>query len=386
VAARLGLDELRVELTRVQPPLCYWTVYRSPVLGLVTLKAFFSAAAYAAYAAQLHDAEITLLPDLNAIVWRYPFDPALPGLARCLDGSWIAGLLGRSAELTAEPRAYNPEIGALLAYRTAAGHAVAYAKVTPTQLCGDIHLAMDRLWRARLFRTARPLAYRADAGVMLQAPVPGRALMGNRNREIFGALVDAAAEMASALHAADLPFGPPRLLPDLLARLEAGLADLAHTAPALYPTLQRLLGQIERHSRLAKQQPLAPSHGDFKYDQLLEHHGQFSLIDFELFCQAEPALDLGAFCAYLPPSRPRDWSDSTAAEVLRARFLAGVAGELDLERVAVFEATMLGLRALSHVWSFQRGWQERAAMLLGLAFERLVDPLPQQFATQPTPS
>ena len=41
----------------------------------------------------------------------------------------------------------------------------------------------------------------------------------------------------------------------------------------------------------------------------------------------EPALDLGTFCAYLPPSVAEDWRDGMATETLRAEFLALVGEE-----------------------------------------------------------
>ncbi len=327
-----------------------------------------------------------LLPDLNAVAWSYPFDPAMPDLGACLAGDWVAGILGRDRPLTAEPRGYNPEISALVAYRDQRTRRLtAYGKVAPQATCGLIHLVMDRLWRSQEWRSgpvrvARPLAYRAEVGLLVQSPLPGRPLMGNRNRTRFAALVDVAAVACAALHRQDLPFGAARTLADHMSRLEAGIQDLTYTAPGLVPTLRRLIDQLGRIAARGTPDPSVPSHGDFKYDQFLEHDGRFSLIDLELFCQAEPALDVGTFCAYLIPSAPRDWQDSTAAEVLRARFLEAVLsvpGGARLPRVALFEAAMLGLRGLAQVWSFQSGWERRASGLLDLALDRLADPEPR---------
>ena len=41
------------------------------------------------------------------------------------------------------------------------------------------------------------------------------------------------------------------------------------------------------------------SHGDYTYSQLIFEGSQRGLVDFDTVCQAEPALDLGQFLAYL---------------------------------------------------------------------------------------
>ncbi|HYU18056.1 MAG TPA: phosphotransferase [Chloroflexota bacterium] len=150
------------------------------------------------------------------------------------------------------------------------------------------------------------------------------------------------------------------------------------TAPGLHQALRRQLGQIEARAARGHVTPWVPSHGDFRWDQFLEWRGRFSIIDFELFCQAEPSFDLGYFCAYLPPSSPTDWRDGAAAEMLRSAFLRTYAeasgAELDLERIGVCESITLATRALAYTWQHQPGWQLRASQMLDLALERLVSP------------
>jgi aminoglycoside phosphotransferase (APT) family kinase protein len=228
---------------------------------------------------------------------------------------------------------------------------------------------------------ARRVAYWPEAGLLLQAPVPGRPIQSNRNRRLFMDLVRHAGQALAAVHSADLPFGPEKTLEALLGRLHGGLDDLAYTAPPLHETMRRLIGQIEARAARTPPVALVPSHGDFKWDQFLEANGRFSLIDFEFFCHAEPGFDLGSFCAYLQPSRPRDWQEGTATDLLRAAFLnrySASRGEpLDLARFVLYEAAWLGLRALSFVWQHQSGWTWRVAELLEVALDRLVDPTPK---------
>ncbi|HEV2582291.1 MAG TPA: phosphotransferase [Ktedonobacteraceae bacterium] len=93
----------------------------------------------------------------------------------------------------------------------------------------------------------------------------------------------------------------------------------------------RNAAQAEETQRLAKElagrlealQPdiYRPAHGGFKSSQLLFHSGKVYVVDFDGFCLADAALDVGYFLAYLRPSglwyaRPgmREWFDAAAQE------------------------------------------------------------------------
>jgi len=84
------------------------------------------------------------------------------------------------------------------------------------------------------------------------------------------------------------------------ARERAAL--IAAHNPAQAEETQRLAGQLA--ARLEALQPDAyrPAHGGFKASQLLFHSHQVFVVDFDGFCLADPALDVGYFLAYLRPS------------------------------------------------------------------------------------
>src|SRR5439155_21598978 len=168
---------------------------------------------------------------------------------------------------------------------------------------------------------ARPLAYRPEAGLLLQAPIPGQVVPTQRNRRVFFELAQHAGRALALVHSTRLPLGPPRSLEDTVDRLRAGLPDLALAAPDLHGAMRDLIAQLESRAGRHPAGPTVPSHGDFKWDQLLRNRGRFAVIDFEFFCQAEAALDLGYFCGYLAVPRPDDWREASAVEWLRQRFL-----------------------------------------------------------------
>jgi len=402
-----SVDAVEIESTRLQAPTCYWVIY-SAAGRYVTFKSFFSQADFDRYRERIVEyyseqieqpyhprGGVTFLPELNALLWSFPFDPAMPRLYMSLDGEYVAGILGQStkAPLRIQVVSYNPEIGAVFAYHAPPHDAViAYGKVAPEDSSGLQYIIMERLYRSPAsqrgeLRLAKPLAFRADSGLLLQAPVPGTTLSSDRNRKSFLLLARHAASALAAIHRVDAPFGPIRTLDDMLLRVKEGQEEMALTAPPLYDTLRLLIGQIESRATRRPAGPLVPSHGDYKWDQFLEHRGRFSLIDLELFCQAEAAFDLGYFCAYLPPTTPRDWRDSAAAEMLRGAFLDTYAeriGErIDMGRVALYEAVSLALRSFSYIWGHQPGWYDQAATLLELALERLVSPEPMKQPPMP---
>ncbi|PYP39981.1 MAG: hypothetical protein DMD43_09570 [Gemmatimonadetes bacterium] len=98
-----------------------------------------------------------------------------------------------------------------------------------------------------------------------------------------------------------------------------------------------------------------PAHGGFKASQLLFHSHRVFIVDFDGFCLADPALDVGYFLAYLRPSglwyhRPgmRRWFESSAAcfvnayrRALRERAIDGAEADGILERVCLYEAASL---------------------------------------------
>lgn len=401
-------ERVRVDNTHAALPICYWLVYLAGDRR-VTLKAFLSEDDYLRYARKLEQyypqqmgrpdhprGGVLLVPELNGILWSYPFDPIMTELWRCADPGWVSDVLGRRSEapLVPEVVSYRPEIGSILRYRDPESQEpVAYGKCAPEDNTGRIFVVMNRLWESTArqegrLHVPRPLAYRPEVGLLLQSPVPGAPIYPDRNTQIFRDLANHAGETLAAIHDIEVPFGQPKRIETLLERLQHSLEEMAYAGPAIYPTLEKLLAHLTKRVGNGSKEPipLVGSHGDCKWDQFLEHDGRFSLIDFELFCQADRAYDLGYFCAYLPPSSPEDWRESAAAEVLRTEFLeryreaSGM--DLPLDRIGMYESAMLAIRALARAWSRQPNWQIQVAQMLDLAFERLFNPELKRPATE----
>jgi len=144
--------------------------------------------------------------------------------------------------------------------------------------------------------------------------------------------------------------------------------------PKAFFLLRELLIHVREKLRKTPGEDWLPTHGDYKYDQILHHDGSFSLIDFDYFGLAENSFDLAKYCAYVVPSAPLGWEQSVAAEAARSAFLQRYRERrprATLQRMPVYEAVFLGQRAMTMMWIQARGWDKAAESLLVMAMERL---------------
>src|SRR5205085_7695898 len=90
--------------------------------------------------------------------------------------------------------------------------------------------------------------------------------------------------------------------------------------------VQQLAQQLATHLEALQPDAYRPAHGGFKASQLLFHSHHVFVVDFDGFCLADPALDVGYFLAYLRPSGlwyrrsgMRQWFEG-AAEIFRHEY------------------------------------------------------------------
>jgi ABC-type multidrug transport system fused ATPase/permease subunit/thiamine kinase-like enzyme len=115
----------------------------------------------------------------------------------------------------------------------------------------------------------------------------------------IGKAIATSARMAAMLHTSAITLGQPRTLRDELAALQEQLFPVWQLSPALAIQLQEVLKQVRHYGEHTTPSPLCFSHGDYTHTQLLFDGTAAGLVDFDTVCQAEPALDLGQFQAYL---------------------------------------------------------------------------------------
>ena len=76
-------------------------------------------------------------------------------------------------------------------------------------------------------------------------------------------------------------------------------ALLEQYVPELGPVVRRVNGTLGEALAGLPTDVLRPAHGSYKASQLMVRDGAVFLVDFDEFCLADPALDVGYFLAYL---------------------------------------------------------------------------------------
>jgi len=173
----------------------------------------------------------------------------------------------------------------------------------------------------------QPLGVIPPLRMTLQRAVPGtsaRELLGRGDLRAVR-LAGRVAEAVHKLHDQGVPFGRVHTLEDELAILHKQLGALGAAQPRLAPRLERLLGRCEAlAARLPTPRP-AGVHRDFYPEQvLMDPTGRLYLLDLDLYCVGDPALDAGNFVGHLTEQALRTHRDPAALrlqeEALTARF------------------------------------------------------------------
>jgi Phosphotransferase enzyme family len=331
-----------------------------------------------------------LLEPLNLAVAAFPVDGELPALVRLTDGpamlELLRGLLPDSALRGRAVDACRVELGhygrqhrCVLRYHLdgaagGPGGLLLYGKVAADRrgaLAGPVIEALrDRIGGGRdRFTVPRCYGFDPDLGLavfeaiagaprvaqLLKARVRGEApAAGDLTVE---QAVEACARIAACLHTCGIGLGRPRPFEAEAELLRGGFALVRRAAPRLGEQFERWLAQAERHAAATGPFPRVLAHGDFSYTQLVFDGRRGGLVDFDTVCQAEAALDLGQFLAYLRMAvRKARGGAERLADELADRFLAtyadraGVADVRPLaRRVRVYELLSL-VRLAFHSW------------------------------------
>ncbi len=178
------------------------------------------------------------------------------------------------------------------------------------------HAAMTALWASPLATSpavvvARPLGYDPALGVLLQSAVPDErtltalvvAAVGDGSPaalDRLGAALRRTADGLVALHASGVEAGPVRTPDVLVGRVRRAARRLGAVLPDGAATVEALLAPLAAAAARHPAGPPVPSHGGFRPAQvLLDVDDRPGFIDFDGFCRAEPAFDLGRFRARL---------------------------------------------------------------------------------------
>jgi Phosphotransferase enzyme family len=363
---------------------------------------------------------VALIEPLNVVVYVFPIDGELPMLVEVTDRQRLRAILGEllsdalNTRLTiqdcqVELGHYGRQHRCVLRYQITSTtpdddtpqHMLVYGKIAADgrgALAGPVIAALHEqvLSQGHQFNIPRSFGFWPDLQLALFEAIPGvpqvaqllKARMKGQETTQPGKLtleesLDACARIAAALHTSAITLGQRRTLADELDSLRQSFAIMQRISPELGAQFQ---GWLERTAAAAANSgalKLCFSHGDFSYTQLIFEGAQSGLVDFDTICQAEPALDLGQFLAYLRVAVLKGQkaavpTSAALTEQLCTRFLTSyiaAAGEwLEDEaqlraRVPVYEIISL-LRLALHSWQKLKG--SRLEYVIAILEERVL--------------
>jgi Ser/Thr protein kinase RdoA (MazF antagonist) len=107
------------------------------------------------------------------------------------------------------------------------------------------------------------------------------------------------AEGLADLHQSGVGIGQQISWEEEMKEVDDTLSPLYTVFPDLSSAAAPFLEQIRRLETETSPDPFVPSHGTFRPVQVLLNKGEISFIDFDSFCQSEPARDLSMFLTSL---------------------------------------------------------------------------------------
>jgi thiamine kinase-like enzyme len=195
------------------------------------------------------------------------------------------------------------------------GPATVVAKTYLQEKGRNAYEGMKALWEASFgsgnsVRMAEPLAYDADLRVFIQGPVWEEQTLADLflfaldagTPEAMGTLNQALQKTAvglAHLHASGVEIGQSESWEAEFAEVQAQVRQLSRVFPNLSSAAGPLLERLTRLEAAARRDPAVPSHGTFRPVQVLLNQREVSFIDFDSFCQSEPARDLAMFLSSL---------------------------------------------------------------------------------------
>jgi aminoglycoside phosphotransferase (APT) family kinase protein len=258
-------------------------------------------------------------------------DAGIPTLARALDPDEVQNHLRtceRVRELVGQPelraiRVVRLKRGrrCLIEYDLSGpdgGEVTLVGKVRARGADRSTYRVTEALWEAGFSDEAadgicvpEPVGVLRDLGLWLQVKREGVSAALKLGGPDGVALCERIAEVALKLHRAGVEPERRHTLADELGILQARLPRVAAENPAWASRIDRLLEACNRLCTTLESEPFAECgiHRDFYPDQVLVDGHRLYLLDFDLYCWGDPALDIGNFLAHMTEQSLRSFGE-----------------------------------------------------------------------------
>ncbi|WOD37002.1 aminoglycoside phosphotransferase family protein [Nodosilinea sp. E11] len=166
------------------------------------------------------------------------------------------------------------------------------------------------------FSVPEPLGVVLDWQMWLQRKVPGIPATDILPTPAGIPLARSMATLARKLHHTAIPTTQAHTLADELRILHDRLPLVADQHPQWRSRIEIILQHCDTFATTLypTSQPPTLIHRDFYPDQILVDHHRLWLVDLDLCCQGDPALDIGNFMAHITEQSLRQMGDSAAMD------------------------------------------------------------------------
>ena len=267
-------------------------------------------------------------------------DPEMPTLARALDPGEVQRHFGRGLRRLAGEDGFVHLTGIRVArYKPTQRCLIEYSveversnkPLQPLTLIGKVrakhkaavgHRLLRGLWNAGFrvdspdgISVPQPIGKVKDLQMWLQRKVPGRTATELLVEQGGVALAEKIVEAACKLHRAGVPTDRRHTMADELRILRKRLPTVANGNGRI----ERILDACEQLAARTPEPIPCGIHRDFYPDQVIVDGSRLCLVDFDLYCHGDPALDIGNFLGNVTEQSLRTLGEPNALiEVERA--------------------------------------------------------------------
>jgi len=265
-------------------------------------------------------------------------DPQMPSLALALDPTEVQREFGsrRLPRLAGEDGFIQPKAVRVTRYKRERRCVIEYDVLverpqTPIEevtLIGKVranrfgksgyHL-LSAIWDAGFhvdspdgISVSEPLGTISKFRMWLQRKVPGRVatdLLTEPSAKVLGRRI---AETVHKLHCAGIATERRHTMADELRILRECLSRVTGAEPSLAGRIARLLDKCKHAAADTPDPVVCGIHRDFYADQIIADGSRLYLIDFDLYCEGDPGLDIGNFLGHITEQSLRTLGDPSA--------------------------------------------------------------------------
>jgi hypothetical protein len=277
-------------------------------------------------------------------------DPALPTARSAIDPRVIASEFERGLpRLALEPGAVELKAIRVIRHKPGKRCVIEYdvrverpgmprekttviGKIRARRFGNEGYRMLEALWNAGFQKKSQdgisvpePIGVLPKVRMWLQRKVAG-VLSGEVLVKADGvALARRVAEALHKLHSAGIPAERSHSMADELRILHERLPFVSQARPALKTRIDRILAASDRLGASVPTPQSCGIHRDFYPAQVLVRKGRLFLLDFDLYCEGDPALDAGNFLGHMIEESLRTLGDPDALgesqQALEERFV-----------------------------------------------------------------